>query len=83
MAPTSVFDVLFPAVHCDAAPASQPSSVTSRTASAIQTVKSAMAVPENELNRWKRTFESNAQTIVNGDKYVSFSLVYRISNLPR
>ncbi|KAI0785337.1 mitochondrial carrier [Irpex lacteus] len=68
MAPPSLFDVLFPPVHCDAAPSS---SVTSRTANAIQTVKSAMAVPENELNRWKRTFETNAQTVVNGEKYLN------------
>ncbi|KAI0695650.1 mitochondrial carrier [Cytidiella melzeri] len=62
------FDSLFSSVHCDAPP--QPS-VTSRTVSAIQTVKSAMAVPESELNRWRRTFDSNAQSVVDGEKYLN------------
>lgn len=61
------FGSLFSAVHCDAQP--QPS-VTSRTVNAIQTVKSAMAVPENELKRWRRTFDANAQSVVDGEKYV-------------
>lgn len=77
MAPSSesILDVLFPVVHADAP--SQPSSVTSRTANAIKTVKSAIAVPENELNRWKRTFETNAQTVVDGEKYVPRSSFLR------
>ncbi|KAI0094463.1 mitochondrial carrier [Irpex rosettiformis] len=71
MAPSSksLFDALFPVVHADA-PA-QPPSVTSRTANAIQTVRSAMAVPENELKRWRRTFETNAQTTVEGEKFLN------------
>ena len=62
---------LFPTVHCDA-----DSSPTSRAASAIKTVKSAMSVPENELKRWKRLFEAHASTVVEGHKYVSHSLFF-------
>lgn len=67
MAP-SLFSSILPSIHCDA-PAQ--SAVASRTANAIQTVKSAMAVPENELKRWRRTFDTNAQVVVDGEKYLN------------
>ncbi|THG98542.1 hypothetical protein EW026_g3663 [Hermanssonia centrifuga] len=59
---------IFSPVHCDSPP---QSSVTSRTASAIQTVKSAISVPENELKRWRRTFDTQAQTLVNDQKFLN------------
>ncbi|KAI8981137.1 mitochondrial carrier [Trametes punicea] len=60
---------IFPTVFCDSdQPAPAP---TSRAAAAINTVKSAMAVPENELKRWRRAFDANAQTIVDGQKYLN------------
>lgn len=61
------FSPLFSSIHCDVPP---QASVTSRTANALQTVKSAMAVPENELKRWRRTFDTNAQTAVGSEKCV-------------
>lgn len=57
---------IFPTVHCDA----EGAPPTSRTAAALKSVKSAVAVPENELKRWRRTFDANAQTEVEGTKYV-------------
>ncbi len=61
---------LFTTIHCDA-PA-QPG-VTSRAAAAIETVKSAVSVPENELKRWKRLFEGNAKTLIDGQKCAHLS----------
>jgi solute carrier family 25 aspartate/glutamate transporter 12/13 len=52
---------ILPTVHCDAEP--QPS----LTKTALQTVRTAVAVPENELKRWRRTFDANAK-VVNGEK---------------
>jgi len=37
------------------------------TKNAIQTVRTAVAVPESELKRWRRIFDANAQD-VNGEK---------------
>lgn len=51
-----------PKVHCD-------SDTTSRAASALQTVRIAASVPETELKRWRRTFDTNAK-VVNGEKYL-------------
>ncbi|CAL1694532.1 unnamed protein product [Somion occarium] len=61
------FPPIFSSVHCD----SDEGTTVSRAASAIKTVKSAMSVPENELRRWRRLFDSNAQTVVNGEKYLN------------
>ena len=52
-------------IHCDAPP---QTSLTSKTANAIQSVKSAISVPENELKRWRRIFDGNAGTVVNDEK---------------
>lgn len=49
-------------VHCDT-----PESKSSVLSSALKTVRTAVAVPENELKRWRRTFEANAK-LVNGEK---------------
>ncbi|CDO73098.1 hypothetical protein BN946_scf185007.g152 [Trametes cinnabarina] len=59
---------IFPTLYCDSGDDSAP---TSRAVAAINTVKSAMSVPESELKRWRRTFESNAQTVVDGQKYLN------------
>ncbi|KAF9486576.1 mitochondrial inner membrane protein [Pholiota conissans] len=58
------FTSLFPTVHCDAN-AAQPSI----TKTAFQTVRTAVAVPENELRRWRRTFDANAK-VVNGERFL-------------
>ncbi len=39
----------------------------SALSSAFKTVRTAVAVPESELKRWRRTFETNAK-VINGDK---------------
>lgn len=52
---------ILPTVECDA------DDSKSFTKSALQTVRTAVAVPENELKRWRRTFDSNAKE-VNGEK---------------
>ena len=51
---------IFGTVHCDS------DAPTSRAASTINTVKSAISVPESELKRWRRSFDANAQTVVEG-----------------
>ncbi|EIN13882.1 mitochondrial carrier [Punctularia strigosozonata HHB-11173 SS5] len=57
---------IFPAVHCDA-----DSTGSTVAGAAINTVKNVVSVQETELKRWRRTFESNAKTEVNGEKYLS------------
>jgi solute carrier family 25 (mitochondrial aspartate/glutamate transporter), member 12/13 len=54
---------VFPAVYCDA-----DSSAGALAESAVKTVKSAVSMQETELKRWRRTFEANAKTEVNGEK---------------
>ncbi|KIM47475.1 hypothetical protein M413DRAFT_439135 [Hebeloma cylindrosporum] len=54
---------IFPTVHCDS------NGSPSITKSALNTVRTAVAVPESELTRWRRTFDSNAK-LVNGEKYL-------------
>lgn len=58
----STWPRLLPTVHCDA-------DTPSLTASALKTVRTAVSVPENELKRWKRTFEANSK-LVDGEKYL-------------
>lgn len=53
---------IFQKLYCEA-------EQTSRTASALQTVRSAVSVPETELKRWRRTFDANAKAI-NNEKYL-------------
>ncbi|KAF8921928.1 mitochondrial carrier domain-containing protein [Mucidula mucida] len=53
---------LIPTVHCD-------SNGTSLTASALQSIRTTVAVPESELKRWRRTFDANAK-VINGEKYL-------------
>jgi solute carrier family 25 aspartate/glutamate transporter 12/13 len=42
------------------------------TSRVVQTVKSAVRVPESEIKRWHRTFDVNAKAVVNGEKCVPF-----------
>ncbi|KAI0660589.1 mitochondrial carrier [Cubamyces menziesii] len=60
---------IFPTIFCDSD--QSPPAPASRAAAAINTVKSAMAVPESELKRWRRTFDANAQTVVGDQKYLN------------
>lgn len=52
---------ILPTTHCDSE--AQPS----LTKAALQSVRTAVAVPESELKRWRRTFDVNAK-VVNGEK---------------
>jgi solute carrier family 25 aspartate/glutamate transporter 12/13 len=54
-----------PVVHADS-----ENSDGSAAARVVQTVKSAVRVPESEMKRWRRTFDGNAKTVVSGEKCV-------------
>ena len=56
---------IFSTLYADSEPAPP-----SRAVSALSSVKNAMSVPESELKRWRRTFDANAQTVVEGQKCV-------------
>ena len=58
-----------PTVNADsnAPDSARPSSLTS---AALQSVKSAVTAPENELRRWRRQFDANAKVEVDGQKYI-------------
>jgi solute carrier family 25 aspartate/glutamate transporter 12/13 len=56
---------LFPTIHNDSA-------LSSRS-SIVSTVRSAVSIPESELNRWRRTFDANAKIEVEGKKLVNVS----------
>ncbi|KAK1234871.1 mitochondrial aspartate-glutamate transporter agc1 [Marasmius sp. AFHP31] len=58
-----VWPSILPTVHCDS------TSTTSNVASAINTVRSAVSVPETELKRWRRIFDGNAKEF-EGVKYL-------------
>lgn len=58
---------IFPTVHAD----SDELAVSARTVSTLRHVRNAMAVPETEIKRWRRAFDVNAQTVVDGQKYLS------------
>lgn len=60
----SPFSSLLPSIHCEA----QES--PSLTGSALKSVRNAVAVPENELKRWRRVFDTNAKVVINGEKCV-------------
>ncbi|KAG7099714.1 hypothetical protein E1B28_001532 [Marasmius oreades] len=58
-----IWTAILPTIQCDS------TSTTSNVASAINTVRSAVSVPEPELKRWRRIFEANAK-VVEGEKYL-------------
>src|SRR5215471_3438810 len=63
----STFSRLFPTVHSDAP---GPSGI-------VNTVRSAVSIPESELKRWRRIFDANATITVDGKKFVNtFSELY-------
>ncbi|KAJ7195555.1 mitochondrial carrier domain-containing protein [Mycena haematopus] len=49
----------FPAIHAD----------SDKSGSLLKTVRTAVAVPESELKRWRRIFDANSK-VVNGEKYL-------------
>ncbi|PPQ63823.1 hypothetical protein CVT24_009773 [Panaeolus cyanescens] len=59
---------LFQSVHADSQQSNEPARTTLK-ATALQTVRTAVAVPETELKRWRRTFDTNAKE-VNGEKFL-------------
>lgn len=56
---------LFPTIHADS------DDKSSLTAAALSSVRNVVAVPENELKRWRRTFETNAKVVQDGEKWVT------------
>lgn len=64
------FDILriFPRVHCDSDEV--VSADTPKAVRAFKSVKNAMSVPETELKRWRRVFDSHATTVSDGQKCV-------------
>src|SRR5229473_8096686 len=54
-----------PIIHADSG--NSDGSAASRV---VQTVKSAVRVPESEMKRWRRTFDANAKSVINGEKCV-------------
>jgi len=62
---------VFPRVHCDSdETASATASPTSKAVSALKSVKNVMSVPETELKRWRRVFDSHAATMSDGQQCV-------------
>jgi solute carrier family 25 aspartate/glutamate transporter 12/13 len=51
---------LFPTIHAD-------SDKSGSLTAALKSVRTAVAVPETELKRWRRIFDANAK-VVNGEK---------------
>jgi len=58
----SPFTRLFTPIYCDS---DEKASVA---ASALSSVRNAVSAPENELKRWRRTFDANAKVVVDGEK---------------
>jgi len=67
-----------PVVHADSG--NSDGSAASRV---VKTVKSAVRVPESEMKRWRRTFDANAKSLVDGEKCVFFSFFRSCSKPPR
>ncbi|CCM00026.1 uncharacterized protein FIBRA_02052 [Fibroporia radiculosa] len=59
---------IFPTAYCDA---DQPAPTPARAVSALRHIKSAVGVPETEMKRWRRTFDGNATTVVDGQKFLN------------
>ncbi|TFY64934.1 hypothetical protein EVJ58_g2294 [Rhodofomes roseus] len=64
---------VFPRVHCDADETASATSTTAKavTISALNSVKNVMSVPETELKRWRRVFDSHATAVADGQKYLT------------
>ncbi|KAI0285387.1 mitochondrial carrier [Russula aff. rugulosa BPL654] len=54
-----------PIVHADSG-----DSDGNAAARVVQSVKSAVRVPESEIKRWRRTFDSNAKSLVEGERFL-------------
>lgn len=52
---------ILPTTHCDS------EGTSSITKNALETVRTAVAIPESELKRWRRLFDANAKD-VNGER---------------
>ncbi|KZP28881.1 mitochondrial carrier [Athelia psychrophila] len=61
------FTRLFPTIHADSGDKPSKGSVAS---AALSSVRNAVAAPESELKRWRRTFDANAKVEVNGEKFL-------------
>ncbi|KZT72887.1 mitochondrial carrier [Daedalea quercina L-15889] len=61
---------VFPRVHCDSDETVSATTAT-KAVSAIKSVKNVMRVPETELKRWRRAFDSHATAVAEGQKYLN------------
>jgi solute carrier family 25 aspartate/glutamate transporter 12/13 len=59
---------------------SRPGSTTSAAASAVSSVRQALAAPQSETTRWRKTFDTYAKE-VNGEKCVGAALLLHRQNL--
>src|SRR5882762_5989476 len=59
---------MFSTIHADSSGADGPPGAASR---ALATVTGAVRVQDNELKRWRRTFDTHAKTVVSSEKCVS------------
>ncbi|CAK5280634.1 unnamed protein product [Mycena citricolor] len=55
---SSIGRLFFPTIHCD-----------SEKGTLASAIRSAVAVPDSELKKWRRIFDTNAK-VVNGEKYL-------------
>lgn len=58
---------VFGSVYCDDGTSTTAAS-TSRTLGALSSIKQVMQAPESELKRWRRTFDTNAKSVVGDEK---------------
>jgi len=68
-----ILSTVLPTVQCES------SDQTSTASTITGTLRSAVAVPESELKRWRRIFDANAK-VISGEKYVT-KLLYFFWNL--
>ncbi|KAI0059505.1 mitochondrial carrier [Artomyces pyxidatus] len=59
---------IFPRIHADAEPT--PPAAGVGASRVVETVKSVVRVQEPEIKRWRRTFDANAKTVVDGERYL-------------
>ena len=59
-----ILSTVLPTVQCES------SDQTSTASTITGTLRSAVAVPESELKRWRRIFDANAK-VISGEKYVT------------
>lgn len=57
------------------------SAASEKATRVLDTVRNATRVQDSELQRWRKTFDTNAKTTVDGEKYVPSSLFWAYNSL--